>query len=185
MLGVCQELAASVGAQLVMSRLGQLRLLKIALPAAGTPTVIRPSNYELDSLRMVQRVPRIDGVRLGFCRNWSPGSDVTEGLPPEHAALYAQEYLTRSAGTGEPEQVNTLLLRGTDAQAEANRRLALWGVQRHVYGVTCGPEMLTLDLGAPVTLYGDRWGLQIGKTGIVTSLRSDWVRGSVQVEALV
>src|SRR5690606_14856445 len=50
------DLAASVGAQPVMSRTGLLRLLKIQLPATGEVAVIRPHDYELGSLELAGQI---------------------------------------------------------------------------------------------------------------------------------
>lgn len=189
------DLAASVGAQPVMSRTGLLRLLKIELPAPGTPTVIRPHDYELGSLEIAGQIPPIAGVRLGYCRNWAAGQQIAEGVPTEHRDLYAQEWLTRVARSTvvagewridtETEQVNTLLLRGTDAEAEAARRLALWSVPRQIVRVTGFAQLLTLELGQPVTLYGDRYGLDAGRTGQVVGLKPDWTAGRCAVEVLL
>nr|MBF0682515.1 hypothetical protein [Pseudomonas sp.] len=191
----CQELAASVGAQMVVSRLGLLRLQKVSLPPAGTPTPIRETDYEYGSLQISSRTAVQAAVKIGYARNWTLQQNTVEGIPAEHKSLYAQEYLTATAKDQavadayrlmtEPEQENTLLLRGVDAQAEANRRLALWRVPRTVFSVDCYAGMLTLSLGQAVTLYGNRYGLQAGKLGLVIGLRSDWVSGRMTVEVLV
>src|SRR5690606_22579683 len=142
-LDVCNELAASLGAHIAPSRLGLMRLLRIQLPATGTPVDITPADYEHGSLRITQRSTVIAGVRLGYCRNWSPQQDIETGIPNAHRDLYAQEWMTVTAKDSavasqyristEVEQENTLLLRTVDAQAEANRRLNLWKVPRFVY----------------------------------------------------
>lgn len=192
---VCNELASSLGAHIAPSRLGLMRLLRIQLPATGTPVDITPADYEHGSLRITQRSTVIAGVRLGYCRNWSPQQDIETGIPNAHRDLYAQEWMTVTAQDSavasqyristEVEQENTLLLRTTDAQAEANRRLNLWKVPRFVYSVKCYAQHLTLNLGDTVRLYGDRFGLEAGKVGMVIGLKSDWVAGRVEVEVIV
>ena len=81
--------------------------------------------------------------------------------------------------------MDTLLLKGTDAQTEAQRRLNLWKVQRTVYSVEGYANLLTLELGQAVTLYGNRFGLNDGKSGVVVGLQRDWVAGRCNVEVLV
>lgn len=189
------DLAASVGAQAVMSRTGRLRLLRVDLPASGTPAVIRPSDYEAGSLEVVGHSRVIAGVRLGYCRNWTPNQNIAEGIPSEHRDLYAQEWLTVTARDNtvaaeyristETEQINTLLLIDTDAQAEADRRLSLWKFPRMVVKVTGFAQLLELELGQGVTLYGDRFGLDAGKTGQIVGLTPDWVAGRCDVDILV
>lgn len=194
-LQCCQELAASVGAQVAMSRTGQLRLLKIALPAVGTPAVVTPADYEAGSLEIAQRSTVIAGVRLGYCKNWTVQTDIDSGIPAEHKDLYAQEWLTSTARDAavasnyriyaDPPQADTLLLRAVDAQNEATRRLTLWKAQRTVYRFTGYANLLTLELGQALTLTAPRFGLDAGKTGIVIGLQSDWINRRVTVEALI
>lgn len=189
------ELAASVGAQAIMSRTGQLRLLRVHLPASGTPAVIRPSDYEAGSLEIVGHSRVIAGVRLGYCPNWTPRQNIAEGVPSEHRDLYAQEWLAVTARDGavastyristEAEQENTVLLRKTDAQAEADRRLSLWKVPRTVIKVRGFAQLLGLELGQAATIYGDRFGLDSGKTGQIVGLYPDWVAGRCEVEVLI
>lgn len=194
-LQVCQQLAASVGAQVVMSRQGKLRLVRVSLPGSGTPFAITTKDYESGSLTIRDRTEVIAGVKLGYCRNWTPQSTLETGIPAEHRSMYAQEWLTVSsrdsavASTyrlyGDAQQEDTLLLKGSDAQAEADRRLALWKVQRTVFRFTGYAHLLMLDIGRAITLTAPRFGLDAGKSGIVIGLESDWVNGRVSVEVLV
>lgn len=189
------ELAETLGAQAIMSRTGQLRLLKVHLPATGTPAAIQPSDYEQGSLEIAGHSRVIAGVRLGFCRNWSVSQRIREGIPVEHRDLYAQEWLTvtaRNPGVAdeyrietETEQVDTLMLVKTDAQAEASRRLALWSVPRTVVKVKGFAQLLDLELGQAVTVFGNRFGLDSGKTGQIVGLDPDWVAGRCDVEILL
>lgn len=194
-LQVCQQLAASVGAQVAMGRGGQLRLLKVALPAVGTPVLVAPADYEAQSLSIARRSTVAAGVRLGYCKNWTVQTSLDSGIPSEHKDLFGQEWLTATARDGavasayglfaDPPQVDTLLLRRTDADAEAARRLALWKVQRTVYRFTGFAHLLTLELGQALTLQAPRFGLDAGKTGQVIGLQSDWVGRRVTVEVLI
>lgn len=194
-LQCCQQLAASVGAQVVMSRQGLLRLVKVALPGIGSPAAIGPADYEARSLSIKQRTEVMAGVKLGYCRNWTAQTSLDTGIPPAHKDLFAQEWLTvtaRDAATAsayrlhaEPAQTDTLLLRATDAQAEAARRLALWSVPHTVYGLRGYAQLLTLELGQSVTLTAERWGLEAGRQGIVIGLQRDWIAGRCEVEVLI
>ncbi len=194
-LQCCQELAASVGAQVAMSRTGQLRLLKIALPATGATTDVTPADYEAGSLEIAQRSTVIAGVRLGYCKNWQVQTNIDSGIPAEHKDLYAQEWLTATARDAwvasayriyaDPPQQDTLLLRAVDAQNEATRRLTLWKAQRTVYRFTGYAHLLTLELGQALTLTAPRFGLGAGKTGVVIGLQSDWINRRVTVEVLI
>lgn len=190
----CQQLAASVGAQVVMSQKGLLRLVKVQLPGVGPVTRIEPSDYVDKSLSIRQRPEVVAGVKLGYDKNWLVQTSLNTGIPPEHKSMFAQEWLTVTARDpavadeyrlfAETPQVDTLLLRGADAQAEADRRLALWGVPRTVYGFTGYPQLFALELGSRVVLVAPRWDLDDGKEGIVIGIERDWIGGRCTVEVL-
>jgi len=190
-----QQLAASVGAQAIMSRTGQLRLVQIALPAAGVPVEIGPDQMKERSLRQVQRLPVVAAVKIGFDRNWTVQAGLTTSIPPEHADLYATEWLTATAVdeavraryrlTDDPAQIDTCLKVEVDAQAEAARRLALNKVPRAVYEFDGEPEMMLLELGRPVVLRNERFGLQDGVPGVVVLLSHNWLASRVTVGVMV
>ena len=194
-MSVCQQLAASVGAQLTVSSTGLLRLVKVQLPGNGAPVAIGPADWEAGSLTLKQRPEVIAGVKLGYCRNWTVQSTLETGIPPAHAQLYGQEWLTVSARSsavaaryrlhGDAQQVDTLLLREADAQAEANRRLALWSAPRSVFSLRGYAHLLGLELGQAVTLTAPRWGLNAGQLGQVVGLSRDWLAGRIDVEVLI
>lgn len=193
-LQCAQNLASSVGAQVSVSRLGQLRLLKLALPA--TPVMeIRPEDYEQGSLRPNGEPDIIAAVTLGYCRNWLVQQSLAGGVPPEHVALYQREWLTATKVSTitattyrlpvDVEQQNTLLLRKTDAETEAQRRLDLWKVPRRIFTLTGFASLLPLEPGMGVTLYHPAHGLSSGKNGIVISARPDWSAARNTLEILI
>lgn len=189
-----QQLAASVGAQAVMSRTGRLRLVQIALPAAGVPVAIGPEQMRERSLRPAQRLPVVAAVKIGFDRNWTVQAGLTTSIPPAHADLYATEWLTETVVdeevraryrlTDDPVQIDTCLKTRADARAEALRRLALNKVPRTIYEFDGEPEMMMLELGQPVTLRAERFGLQDGVPGVVVLLSRFWLTGRVTVGVL-
>lgn len=195
-LALCQDLANSVGAQLIMSRLGLLRLLQVKLPGTGTPIVIMPYQMVERSLRIKSRPLVKAAVKLGFDKNWTVQEGLLTSIPEEHKKLFATEWLTATATSTQvqadyrlnaaPVQTDTMLCKRTDAQTEAQRRLDLWSVPRTVFEFEGTSDLLaTLELGNAVTLTNRRFGLQNGKTGIVVSLAPNWLNGHVTVGVLV
>ena len=192
---VCQQLASSVGAQISMSREGLLRLLKITLPATGTPLVVTPSDYVAKSLEIKERVDVKAAIKVGYCKNYTTQTGLNTGLPASHKDLFMQEYLSVTAKNQsvadtyklntEPVQTDTLLLTESDATAEANRLLTLWQQPRTVYKFVGYSHLLTVSLGQALTLVSPRFGLSEGKTGIVVGIQSDWVSRRVTVEVLI
>jgi hypothetical protein len=194
-LATCQELAASVGAQVVTASDGRLRIRRITVPATASGVQIKPTDYVSKSLSPGARPAVKAGVRLTYCKNWTVQEGLTSGIPGAHKDLFAKEWLEVQEEDAdvaalhriftEPVAVETLLLVEADARAEAVRRLGLWSTQRKVYNLTGYSQLLTLELGDPVTLFGSRWGLNNGVPGMVLSLGKDWIAGRVDIEVLV
>lgn len=191
-LVACQQLASSVGAQLVPSMTGKLRLIQFAIPAAATAE-IRQSQQLDRSITIVKRTEVAASVKIGYCRNWTPQDKLQTSLPDAHKALYAQEWLSVTAVDAavqatykldaEPVQIDTCLLRKVDAQAEANRRLAIAKVPRTTFRFEATRVQLLLELGQAVKLFSNRFGLTAGKVGLLTSRMADWdtLRSTLEV----
>ncbi len=194
-LNACQMLAASLGAQIAMSRLGQLRLIQIALPARGVPTAIRPRHMREKTLVALSRTEVAAAAKIGFNKNWTVQAGLQTALPAQHKDLFATEWLTATASAAavqadyrldaEPVQRDTMLLRRVDADAEAARQLALWSVPRTLYEFEGTAEMLLLELGQAVTVYNPRYNMAEGVLGMVVSLAPDWLNGHVKVGFIV
>jgi len=195
-LELCQSIAASVGAQLVMSRLGQLRLIQLQIPGNGTPVIVGPEQMVERSLKIKSRPLVKSAVKIGFNKNWTVQEGLLTNIPDEHKRLFGQEWLTATATSTEvqaayklnaaPVQQDTMLLRRVDAQVEAQRQLDIWKVARTVFEFEGTADLLSsLELGSAITITNRRFGLQNGKTGIVVSLTPNWLNGHVTVGVLV
>lgn len=195
-LAVCQQLAASVGAQIAFNAAGQLTVRKIDLPAAGTPGSVTASDIVQHSLALAQRPPIAAAVKLGYCRNYTVQSGLQSGIPPEHAELFGQEWLTATASNSTtaatyklpeapPEQTDTALQATAAAEAEAARRLTLWGTRRRVIAYQGAPSTLLHQVGAAQTITHSRFGLAAGVTGQVIKRVVNWMTLRTQVEVLL
>lgn len=192
----CSELAASVGARLIMSRAGLLQLVKIELPAAGPLRLVTGSDMLAGSLHVADRTPVFPACKIGFCRNWYPQSVVAAGLPVEHAELFAQEWLTTTKSDGivaglygafeEPVMEPTLLIRLVDADIEAARRLKLRRIPHTLYRFEGYADMLFVNLGSAMALMHWRFGLENGdKAGQVLGVGVNWIENRASIEVLV
>ena len=191
-LVACQQLASSVGAQLVPSMTGKLRLIQFAIPTSAT-TEIRPSQQLDNSIAVSDRMTVAAAVKVGYCRNWTEQNNLQTSLPPAHKAMYGQPWLSVTSVDAavqatykldaEPDLVETCLLRKTDAQAEADRRRDIVKVPRTTYRFEATPDQLLIELGQAVKLFSNRFGLATGKVGIVTSRTVDWatLRSTLEV----
>lgn len=191
-LVACQRLAGSLGAQLVPSMTGKLRLIQYAIPTTAVAEIRR--SQQLDrSITIVNRTEVEAAVKIGYCQNWTEQENLKTSLPDAHKNLYSQQWLSvTSVDTAvqdvykldaEPDQIDTCLLRLVDAQAEADRRRDIVKVPRTTYRFDATPSQLLLELGQAVTLYSNRFGLAAGKVGLVTSRSVDWsnLRSTLEV----
>lgn len=194
-LQVCQDLAASVGAQVVVTTLGKLRLVKLALPASGTPTAVTAQDFDEHSLKVSDRPPVAATAKLGYGRNWSvQTSGLATGLPASSAAALGIGLLpiVSSDATAtsvyklatQPVQEDTLLVVESDATTEAARRRDLWKTPRQVYEARYRAHLLLTELGDAVTITHDRFGLSGGVTGLVTHISRDWLGGRATIGVL-
>jgi hypothetical protein len=191
-LDACHQLASSVGAQLVMSMTGKLRLIQFAIPTSAT-VEIRPSVQLERSITIVNRTEVSAAVKIGYCRNWTEQPNLQTSLPPAHKALYAEQWLSVTSvdsavqatykRDAEPDLIETDLQRQVDAQAEADRRRDIKKVPRTTYRFEATPSQLLLELGQAVKLFSNRFGLSAGKVGLVTSRSVDWssLRSTLEV----
>lgn len=193
-LNACRDLAGSVGAQLSMSRLGKLRLLKISAPGTSVRDV-RDYHMAERNLWPMTRLPVVAAVKLGFNKNWTPQEGLTTALSAADKELFASPGPAASQDDAtvatlyklstETEQQDTMLLKRTDANAEALRRLNLRKVPREVFQFTAYAEMFDLELGNTITLYYPRFGLDAGVPGVVVSLSSSWAKNRIIVQVLI
>ena len=195
-LSVCQELAASIGAQFVATRLGKIELLKLTSPTTGIFDI--DDNVILQKSLSISNKPEVVGsVKLGYCKNWTVQSGMVTGIPEEHKDMFALDYYIHTVTDGAinttyklsamPEQINTLLLTnvGNIVGIEATRRLNIFNKIRLVYTMECTPTAMTLKLGDMINLTHSRYGLSGTKFGQIVSITTNWDTGIVKLEVFV
>jgi hypothetical protein len=197
LLTTCQDIAHSVDARLVTSRLGLLKLLQVRIPSVNevayaiTQDVMTKNSLKISSRPLVKA-----SVTLGFNKNWTVQENLATNIPDEHKKMYGEEWLsvtsTNDAAKADyklndaPPQTDTMLLTRVTAQAEADRRRDMWSVPRTVLQFEGTAELIgALSLGMPVSITHPRFGLANGKNGIVTTLSPNWFTGRITVEVLV
>lgn len=191
----CSAFADSLGAKVVMSATGLLRLIRIAIPAAGTPTVVTRTNFVMGSFEPVERIDVRASVKLGYNPCWLVQDNLQSGIPPEHKALYAQPWLTVTATdsvvagiyklTDEPIQENTYLLSKATASGEASRRLALWKVQRTIYKYIGFSELMLEELGGAQLITHNRFNMDAGVNAQIIGIRKSWLTYKATIKVLV
>lgn len=194
LLSAIQRLASSVGAQVFINRGGKISIAKISLPGTSTATLTDP-DMVYDSLHIAQRVPVAAASKIGYCRNYTVQSNLKTGIPEAQKLFFAQEWLVVLGAdaptaslyklTAEPVQRDTNLVAKSDAQAEADREIALYSVPRTIYAFEVFCEGFELRLGQYVTLICARYNLAAGKVGLIVRLAPNWQTFRCIVEVLV
>ena len=201
-LEVCSNLAKSVQANLVCPAIvvnndqvsvSKLRLVEIKVPTDTPKYYLNDDNMVLNSLSISEVFPVKPSVKLAYCKNHSVQVTTAAGVNP--ASKFEDEYifvsavnstkrtLYRDSGTVTEEQ--TLLLSTTQAQTEANKRLALWQDQRFIITASYLPYLIFAQLGDTVQVQSDRFGLSNGKLGMIYSITRNWVTGQVEIGVLI
>lgn len=201
-LQVCAELAQSVNANLICPAIlvendeivnSKLKLVELKAPTGVATYYLNDNNMLEGSLRVAEAFPVKPEIKLGYCKNFTLQQTTASGVNP--TTNYSEEYLFVTAAnqnqkylyrdTGAVAIENTLLLTTQQAQAEANKRLDLWGVPRYLITAKYLPELIFVQLGDTVAVSSDRFGLNNGKTGMVYSITRDWTTGLVEIGVLV
>lgn len=195
-LSLAQELAATVRAQVVCTSTGKLRLIPIRLPVSGTPRVVTMRDMVDQTLVMSGRTEVRGTNILHYCKNWTvQNTGMARGLPASSADLFAKEWLiekrTDSMVTElyrldtEPDPEESHFTLTADAAAECEARKEFWKSPHAVYTAEYFADMLTVQLGDPITIFYDRFGLNEGKTGMVFSVSRDYIGGRCTVGVLI
>lgn len=193
-LDVCQQLASSIGAQIVFDSTGKLKIIRLG--EGFSPTVyITEDDILFGTFSISRKLDVTAGTKIAYCKNWTVQSNLQTGIPEEHKKMFATEWYTATAVDsstktlyklhGEPEQIETLLLDNADASAEASRRNNYTKVQKTIYKFTGKPTLLNVKLGQSVNLTYNRFGLQSGKVGQIYSRSPDWIAGTVTLEVII
>jgi hypothetical protein len=191
LLGIINALAGSIGANVLPGRNGKIRLYQIG-NASGTSTrVVNDADMMPGTLKALSVVDKPASVVLNYNKNWSVQTDLKTAIPPEHAALFAEEWdkVTSTDGarktlykeTAEPQAIDTYLVNEAEAQAEADRRRDIGGTWYEFEGL---PSAMDLNLGDDFLLQSAAATLPelvSGKRVVVRALSLDLMNARVTV----
>jgi len=194
-LDICNQLLQSLGAQLFVDSSGLVSIVQLNLPQSLPGTSVGIADMQDRTLTIKTLCPVVASVKLGYDKNWTVQSQLAGGLDQGSAALFMQEYLmvtqkdtTAAANYNlytDPQQIDTLLVVGSDATIECTRRLNIFNVQRKVITYQGFYHLIFEQLGSPQTLTHPRFGLSGGVTGQIVSIAVDYLSPTVTFEVLV
>jgi hypothetical protein len=194
-LEVCQKLARSANAQLFFNRLGLLQLLQLGTCTLDTEMSITDADIIHHSLHISSKTKVIAATKVGYALNYTPQTALAGSIPSEANFMFNDEWYSQTVTdtdvqatyklTATPVQIDTNLIRGSDATSLATTLNNYFKVPRTVYAFTGTAKLLYLKLGQQVTLTHNRFGLSAGKTGQVITLSPNWVDGTINVEVII
>lgn len=194
-LKVCEDLCVGLDAQIVMSRLGLLRIIQLSIPGTGTEVAVMPQDMVIDDIITTGYVDPVAAIKMGFDKNWTVQEALNTGLSSRDKDFFLQMWLTETqVNTGtqsdfrlntEPVQIDSMLKIRSEVVTECARQLALWSVPRYTYMVNCFPPMMALELGQAIRVYNRRYGMATGVPGTVMSLSPQWSTFDVKVGFIV
>jgi hypothetical protein len=186
-----------VGAYLVPDITGKLKLLRLETdPVAAAAYEVTREDMEESSLEIADKLDVEGAVKLAYSKNWSvQDTGLAGGLPGSSVALFAKEWwysiskdtpvLSKYQQNSEPVQKDTNLLVTSEADLESTRVLNMKKTPRFVYTATYFSHLLLVELGDLVKITYPRFGLDLGKTGMVVSVDRNWLKGRVTIGVLI
>ena len=188
-----QQLASSIGAQVVMSREGLLQLIQINSNFNSPVMLINDQKIKEHSMKVSSLPEMSAAIKIGYCKNYTVQQNLQTGIPEDHKDLFYDEWLTftktnSSVASGymltdEPIQKDTNLITANDAESEATRLLDLKSSKLIIYQFVGFAEMFDLRLGDTVTLDNRRFQLD-QEDGMVVELSPDWMTNMITVSVL-
>lgn len=193
---VVNRIAASLGAAVMMTRTGLMRIVKLDLPQASAGTIVSSKDMEEFSIHVSEMPPVYAAIKLGYAKNWTPQESLQTGIPADHIEIFGQEWpltttfadsatATKYKLFSDPDMIETLLLTTSVANTECSRRNVLWKTQRKVVSYSALPHLMLESLGDPQTIQHSRFGLSTGSRGQIVEVVTDWINAKISFGVIV
>lgn len=209
-LGICRQLANSIGGQLFVTRTGKLQLLRYGVGETTSLDVTKITENDIlyNSLIISGRPGVIGAIKLGYAKNYTVQTGLVTNILQAHKDTLAQDWLSltlldqptiaKYSLSQDAGQIDSLLISNAEAATEAQRRLTFYKSQHIIYKFTGTARLLGLKLGQQITLVHSRFNLYTPSVGMVNagvvgagvvgqiiSLSPNWTTGHVDVEVLI
>jgi hypothetical protein len=197
---VIDKLATAIGAIWYFSRTGALTVKRVEPPLRPTATIMEANiSSRGGGLKRVTPEQPTYEHRIRWGVNHTPMSE-NEIAPAvtsvDREFLNAGERYAVSENVGDTSeasvrskfrkaralQIESFFVAESDAQEEADRRQAIWGLPRHRYTVPVTDGLFAYWVGDVVSLDLDRFGLSGGKNLLVVSVNENAKQNQATVE---
>jgi hypothetical protein len=177
LMDVCSDVANSVGAWWGVDQSGTFRIKQFTAPSGSAVASITANDMKLPLARITTTDPAqglpVFRTSVQWGRSYAvQPSDLAGGVGDARRAVIAQEWRVavssdttiQTSNLLSPETVeDSLLTTLADAQAEADRRLAIRKVQRDRYEIVIelNKDTQSIDIGDVIELVHPRFGLSV------------------------
>lgn len=175
---------------------------KLIVGQFAAPGATATVELDDDNILSAQRDPLPGGLTpiayrwsVGYQRNHSPGASVADGAPAARRAFAASEYRVAAASDSgvlanyllavDAELQRAPFTTLSDAQDEADRALAIYGVPRALVTLAVKPALWTVEIGTMVKATYRRAGLSGGAYGRVVAINLNAARNQAELVLLV
>lgn len=193
---ILSSVLGSVGAWWTYTRAGIFRVQRLEPPENGVPVgVLDETRVLYGGIARGPCAPPSKRQRLTYQRVWQPqqSSSLATSLTEEQRRYLGEEwrYVTGEAGSARIETADldaedvdaeTYLDDRAAAQAEADRRQALFGVRRNAFTVPLAEGLFQYNLGEIWTLQIRRFGLAAGRPCVIVGITEDVASDSTILE---
>lgn len=193
LLDKLDQILTSVGGFWTFSRAGLLQLGRLTAPTGAAVLALTADDVRAKKLSIERRDLPIASVRLGYAKNWTVQTEGLAGaVSAANRALYGAPYQVVKAEDASldtthklarrPDVRETLIVGSSDAQTEATRLQALFGVPRTVYRAIGYMAPYTRSLGDELALTHPRFGFEAGADAINVGIVEEVMNNRITVE---
>jgi hypothetical protein len=131
--------------------------------------------------------------RVAYQRSWTVQTDLAGAVSADRKAFVSESFRLSEASSDairgdhpfaqDPDPIEAYFANEADAQAEAARRLVLYGSARALYRATLPPRALQHNLGETIVITYPRWDLSTGRLLTIVEMTDDGKSNTVEVVA--
>ena len=196
---VIADLMTGIGGWGGFRRNGTFEIGLIRAPGQPMATYDRVDIIEIAREQLPEAYdPPPSRYRVAWGRNWTVQTDLDgqNGVTAERVAFVAEPY--RIAATAEsaanviranhpraqdPAPVESYFRDQADAQAEADRKLALFAATRSLYRIVIKAHPFVHEIGETIRVFYPRWDLKMGRDLVIVALTEDTDANQVEMRA--
>lgn len=191
---VIGEILNSVGAWWTFSRAGLFRVQRLETPATAVSVgTLTEREVLAGGIRKISCAPPTKRQRIGYQKIYTVQKKdaLAASLTESQKQYLSEEYRFASSSNdtladqyldAEDAESFTHLTTIADAQAEADRRQALYGTKREMFAVPLANGLFQYNVGEVWTLQVARFGLSTGRPCVITGITENVVSEELTLE---